>query len=188
MRICLTAIFAYSVLTLAAQERYAVDVNNSKVEWSATKVVGGGHNGTVGIDTGYVRIENGAIVEGLFVLDMTTIEVLDLNGAKAKMLQGHLSSKDFFMIKKFPTCTLTVKEQKGNMLRCDLTIKGITNEVSFPVDLGSDDSSLSATANIEVDRTKYDIRFRSQSFFDNLKDKAISDIITYKVVLQANKL
>ena len=36
-------------------------------------------------------------------------------------------------------------------------------------------SKLAATAKITVDRTKYDIKFRSTNFFENLGDKAISN-------------
>ena len=32
-----------------------------------------------------------------------------------------------------------------------------------------------ATANLKVDRTKYDVKYGSSSFFDGLKDKAIYD-------------
>ena len=38
-------------------------------------------------------------------------------------------------------------------------------------------------ANVEIDRTEYDIRYGSSSFFDDLKDKAIYDEFDLNVTL-----
>jgi polyisoprenoid-binding protein YceI len=170
--------------TLQAQMLYNVNTTDSKVEWEATKVIGGGHHGTVDISSGHLLVTERAITAGEFVIDMKTIAVLEMGG-KAKMLEGHLRSKDFFEVKNFPTCSLLIKKFENNQLTCDLTIKGITNEVVFPVEWQVNGKTLTAKANIQIDRAKYDVRFRSQSFFDNLKDKAISDTISYKVSVVA---
>ena len=53
----------------------------------------------------------------------------------------------------------------------DLTIKGKTNPVSFVISIYGN----KATATVKVDRSKYDVRYGSASFFDNLKDKTIYD-------------
>jgi polyisoprenoid-binding protein YceI len=61
----------------------------------------------------------------------------------------------------------------------DLTIKGITNPISFKSNITKD----LATAKIIVDRSKYDVRYGSNSFFDNLGDKAIYDDFELNVEL-----
>jgi len=53
----------------------------------------------------------------------------------------------------------------------DLTIKGITVPVTFDLALGDG----TARTSFKINRTKYDIKYGSGSFFDNLGDKAIDD-------------
>ena len=64
-------------------------------------------------------------------------------------------------------CILVLKSG----VTADVTIKGITKSITFvaEVDKGS------ASANIVIDRTDFDVRYGSGSFFDNLGDKTIYD-------------
>jgi hypothetical protein len=59
-----------------------------------------------------------------------------------------------------------------------LTIK-IVHPVAFDITVNGN----TATA-FKVDRTKYDIKYGSGSFFDNLGDKAISDDFELAVALK----
>ena len=59
----------------------------------------------------------------------------------------------------------------------DLTIKGITEQISFDVVR----QGVVYTALIEVDRSKFDVRYGSKSFFNDIGDKAIDDIFTIEV-------
>jgi polyisoprenoid-binding protein YceI len=93
---------------------------------------------------------------------------------------GHLKNEDFFNVAKFPKSTfevISVTPKAGDeyLVKGKLTIKGITNDVEFPATIKNDGKKLTATAKIIVDRTKYDIRYGSSSFFDNLGNKAISN-------------
>jgi polyisoprenoid-binding protein YceI len=107
---------------------------------------------------------------------MTTLVSTDLEGEYKGKLEGHLKSDDFFGVEKYPTATLVFTDVKTSGKNAydvtgDLTIKGKTNPVSFKISIyGS-----KATASIKVDRTKYDVKYGSASFFDGLKDKAIYD-------------
>ncbi|MBT8324604.1 MAG: YceI family protein, partial [Winogradskyella sp.] len=58
-------------------------------------------------------------------------------------------------------------------------IKGKTNEVKFPLLMTEN----GASAELKIDRSKYDVRYGSTSFFDNLKDKAIYDEFDLEVNL-----
>ncbi|MDA7707542.1 YceI family protein, partial [Flavobacteriaceae bacterium] len=62
----------------------------------------------------------------------------------------------------------------------DLTIKGITNKVSFELAV----SENTATTTFQIDRTKFGIKYGSASFFDGLKDKAIYNEFDLKVSLK----
>jgi polyisoprenoid-binding protein YceI len=107
---------------------------------------------------------------------MTTINTTDLKGDSKGKLDGHLHSDDFFATATNPTSSLvfTAVEASGKNsynVTGDLTIKGITKPVSFNVSVyGS-----KATATLKVDRAKYNVKYGSGSFFDNLGDKTIYD-------------
>ena len=68
-----------------------------------------------------------------------------------------------------------------------MTIKGITNPIEFKVVSQKKDGGMWFFANITVDRTKYDIRYGSGNFFDNLGDKTIFDEFKLKVSLFVNR-
>ena len=180
----LTGLLIVAAAMLSVAQTFEIDIEASSIEWTGSKVIGGGHNGSVNLQSSTLTRANGKVAAGNFTIDMTSVEVLDLSGMKKGMLEGHLSSKDFFHTKKHETATLTIKSIDGKKITADLSIKGITHPVEFNHELNQNaDGTLTATANIEVDRTKYDIKFRSNSYFDNLKDKAISDTIEFKVKL-----
>ena len=107
---------------------------------------------------------------------MTTINTTDLEGKMKGNLDGHLKSDDFFGVANFPTASLKITKVTPNgknsyNVEGDLTINGKTNKQMFTMSIYGN----KATANLKVDRTKYDVRYGSTSFFDGLKDKAIYD-------------
>lgn len=163
---------------------YAIDSDNSTVVWTGQKITGSGHTGTVAIKEGGLQVADGKISGGKFTIDMTAITTTDLTGGMAKKLVGHLNSEDFFGTEKHKTANLAIKSVDGDKVTADLTIKGITNEVTFPATVTVADGALTATADIEVDRTKFDVRYGSDSFFDNLGNKAIDNTIKFSVTLK----
>ncbi|MCB0755779.1 MAG: YceI family protein [Flavobacteriales bacterium] len=163
---------------------YRVDLDASKVNWVASKITGSTHEGFVKVMEGGIQISNGEISGGKFTIDMTSITVTDLDGGMKEKLEGHLKNDDFFAVDKFKTASLAIVSVNDNKVKANLTIKGITHEVEFPVEMNFDDNGgLKATASIEVDRAKYDVKYKSGSFFENLGDKAINDIIKFDVVI-----
>ena len=157
------------------RDKKEINVENSKVIWKGYKVTGS-HQGTIALQSGNLTFEADKLVGGEFVIDMTTITNTDLEGDYKGKLEGHLKSDDFFGVTTFPTATLVFKDVKNTgknsyAVTGDLTIKGIKNPVSFDISIyGS-----KATASVKIDRTKFDVKYGSTSFFDNLKDKAIYD-------------
>ena len=171
-----------------------IDLNKSTVEWVATKVTGQ-HSGRVNLKEGSITMEAGMLTGGRFVLDMTSIQVLDIKEEKwnTKLL-NHLKNDDFFSVEKYPTAVfefsspslIKTTEKNGPLyhFKGDLTIKGISHVLEFDALVDLKASGSRAQGTIVVDRTKYDIRYRSEKFFENLGDKTIHDefTITFDVV------
>ena len=160
-------------------ESKSIDVQKSMVEWKAYKM-GGRHYGTVNIKEGNVKLSDGVLTGGEFTMDMTSILVTDITGGGKTSLEGHLNSPDFFSVEKFNTANLKITsvEFKGNgryNIVADITIKDITQAVSFEATGYSQKGKFSAAATIKLDRSKFDVRYGSSSFFDNLGDKVIYD-------------
>ena len=165
-------------------EKKKVDVQNSKITWTGEKLTGS-HEGTINLKDGYFEMEGGKLVGGEFAADMSTIVVTDLEGDSKKKLEGHLNSDDFFGVNNYSTAKFTIKtaaEKSEGVygISGDLTIKDKTNPIAF--DLKMNDGT--ATTTLVIDRTKYDIRYGSGSFFDNLGDKTIYDEFTLDIMLK----
>lgn len=168
---------------------YNVDAEQSSVQWTGRKVTGE-HTGKIKIKEGSLDMEGKKLVGGNFVIDMNTIENEDLSGEYKGKLEGHLKSDDFFGVATYPTARLVitdVKAKKGDNYEItgDLTIKDITHEVSFPATVKASGEQVVADAKIVVDRAKYNVRYGSDSFFDNLGDKVIYDDFDLEVSLVA---
>lgn len=179
------AFIAFTAFTTPSGETYyAVDTKKSEIFWEGSKITGSTHSGIVNLVEGGIQVTDGKISGGKFTIDMTSITVTDLEGEMKGKLEGHLKNDDFFSVDKHKTARLEIEQVDGDKITASLTIKGITQKVVFPAKVVmSNDGSMTATADIEVDRSKYDVRYGSGSFFDDLGDKAINDIIKFKVKL-----
>lgn len=170
-----------------------VNTTESTINWTGTKIVGGGHNGTIAIKEGSLDIDKkGVLKGGSFVIDMNSMACTDLTGEYKGKLEGHLKSDDFFSVATFPEAsfksTNIVSNGNGKFtVTGDITIKGKTETISFDATLSEEGKNYVATAMITIDRSKFDVRYGSGSFFDNLGDKAISDDFTLDVKLVAGK-
>ena len=170
---------------------FKVDNDGSKLTWAAKKATGD-HNGDVKISNGNFAVENNALKGGSFDIDLNTITDADVTDqASNEKLVSTLKSETFFNTEKFPKATFVIgsaTKTSGNQydVKGKLTIKGITNDVSFPATVAVNGKKLIASAKITIDRTKYDIKFRSKNFFENLGDKVIYDDFDLNVNLSAN--
>ena len=100
---------------------------------------------------------------------------------------AHLRGEDFFDVEQFPEMTFVSTSFDGGTLTGDLTIKGITKPLTFPATVTVSNGQLTASGNMSVDRTKYDVRYGSKSFFNDIGDKAISDEMVFNVSVVAKK-
>lgn len=194
----LSAILAQAHYALAgndsAKETYSVDTGKSSVKWTG-KSVKGGHFGNIRITEGNFVSDGKSITSGNVTIDMNSITVLDLQEAsRQERLSNHLKSDDFFSVEKFPEAKLVItgsKPGKAGQIEVtgNLTIKGITKPVTFPVTIKNQGSGLEAEGTITVDRIMYDIKYRSKSVLDPsaLADRLIYDEFTLDFKVVASK-
>ena len=172
--VLLVAFVTFSFTTIDGDKK-EVKVEKSKVTWKGYKVTGS-HEGLISIKSGSLNFEADKLTGGEFVIDMTTLTSTDLSGGSKGKLEGHLKSDDFFGVEKYPTASLVFTNVKASgknsyEVTGDITIKGKTEKISFDIAVyGS-----KANASIKIDRTKFDVRYGSASFFDGLKNKTIYD-------------
>jgi polyisoprenoid-binding protein YceI len=164
-----------------------VNTEKSSVKWMGKKI-GRKHEGMIQLKSGYVELQDNKIAAAKIVIDMTSITNTDLeNENYNQKLVGHLKSDDFFGVEEYPTATfeLTQSSKFTNgkaTISGDITIKGKTERISFDVvQEGKEYKS-----KVAIDRSKFDVRYDSNSFFDNLGDKAIDDIFTLDIRLVLN--
>ncbi len=177
----------------ASSEKYTANIAESTIEWKGFKPTGT-HNGTINIENGVFNVTDGKINSGTFLIDMKSIEVADIpkedeyNGK----LTGHLKSADFFDVEKHPSSAFEItgiSEVDGKtMLSGNLTLKDAKNNVTFPVTVSNTDGALILTSEtFTIDRSKWNVKYGSKSFFDDLGDKFINDDIELKITVKATK-
>lgn len=187
INLLIMALAIYST-TIAKNGEHKVDQKVSSVEWTGKKVTGE-HSGTVKISEGNIMIENDKISSGNITIDMNSIMVTDIEDEGTnKKLRGHLMSDDFFGVNNHPTANLKITKSekiKGNKFNIfgELTIKGKTEKVEFPAVVLMEDDKVVAIGDLTIDRTKFDIKYGSGQFFEDLGDRMIYDdfTISFKV-------
>ncbi|NLP58850.1 YceI family protein [Lutibacter sp. B1] len=182
-------------VTMASLEdgKYTVNPESSLLNWKGFKPTGA-HNGTVAIKEGSFTIQEGSLTSGSFAFDMSTITVLDIpaddefNGK----LVGHLKSGDFFDVENFETSTFEITEVEkvgeGYKVKGNLTVKDITKPIEFAASVSSEEGVVVLKGDsFKIDRTEFDIKYKSAKFFDNLKDKFINDEFEISFEVKASK-
>ena len=171
----------------AADATYNIVQDESSLVWTGREVSTSSHYGTINFTSGQFEIADGLIAQGEFLVDMTSINVQDMTGGSKERLEGHLRSDDFFSVESFPTAHLYISSSEvisnGKwMVNGFLTIKDISHPVLFEMANTEDGWN----ANLVFDRSKYNVKFRSGTFFENLGDKLIYDDIELKINLKTS--
>lgn len=166
-----------------------VDTEVSVLNWKGTKP-GGAHNGTVALKSGALVVEEGSLKSGEFVVDMNTITNVDMAGSKgAGKIEGHLKNADFFDIEVYPTSKFvitSVEEAEGKLaVTGNLTIKDVTKSITIPATVTTENGVTTFTSDkFKVNRADFNVKYGSKSFFENLKDKFIDDIMEFSFVVK----
>ncbi len=186
------SLLAVAAMSAYVPTNYTVDAGASSIVWTGYKVTGK-HTGTVKVQSGNLTFDNGTLTGGTFTIDMTSIKCTDLEGEWADKLVGHLKSDDFFGVTKYPTSKFVItrvipQDTKGNYkILGNLTIKEKTKEVKFLGSAVENGGVINASGKLVLDRSEYDVKYGSGSFFDGLGDKTIYDEFDMQIALVAKK-
>ena len=208
-KLLIPALFAFAVLgatpVASAQKMnsakmatnapaYAVQPQLSTLGWEG-KAVTHGHNGTISFTSGELLVKGNALVGGTVTVDMKSLKATDIKDAESQgKFVGHMTSDDFFGVEKFPTSTFKItsvapikgaaKDADNATITGQMTIKGVTQTISFPAKVGVKDGMAAASGKVKIDRTKFGLKYGSKSFFDSIGDKAINDDfdLTFNVI------
>ena len=178
--------------SIVFSSRYFIDTEKSNVIWIGRKV-SGEHHGVINIKRGYVDIEKKSIVGGEIVIDMKSIEVVDMSDKYNRKLEKHLKNSDFFDVDLFPESTFKIKKNhelitdENILFEGDLTIKDTTIISSIPSKILLEDNIVKAIGIVDIDRTLYGITYGSGTFFEDLTDRAIDDNFTLKFKIFADR-
>jgi polyisoprenoid-binding protein YceI len=182
-----------------ASQKYTANVGGSSIEWKGFKPTGA-HNGTINLDSGIFKTNDGKLQSGTFLIDMTSITVTDLESGDGKeSLEGHLKGETdgkenhFFDVAKFPSAEFEITgtealENGKTTLSGNLTIKDQKHNISFPVTISKDGHMMTIQSEaFTINRTQWGVNYGSKSVFDDLGDKFINDDMELKIMILATK-
>lgn len=171
---------------------HEVDVLNSTISWKGYKPTGS-HNGSIMLQSGTIEMDGDYLIGGSFTANMSSIK--DADGSAN--LEGHLKSEDFFEVEKYATSNFVITEvivneddeETGDLIiKGEMTIKGITKEISFSAEVSeTDDSILFESETFQINRADFNVKYKSKTFFNDLKDKFVNDEFDMQVSLVAKK-
>lgn len=177
------ALFLFSSFLTVAQVQFNADTETSVLNWKGFKPTGD-HYGTVKVKNGFFTINDKQVVSGEFEIDMNSIVDLDMDADSEynTKLVNHLKSEDFFSAEKYPTASFKINktEIKGDktLITGDLSIKEKTHSISFLASVKIEGETLHVKSEtFKIDRSKWDVKYKSKSFFGDLGDKFIYDDI-----------
>ena len=178
---------------VTANDTLLVDLENSNIDWIGRKVTGE-HSGTLNLSDGFVIWNGKSITGGKLNIDMTSIQNIDIESPEWKQkLEDHLKAEDFFHTDSFPHAILEIKRQTTIMdenktiregVLVDLTIRGMTHEIKFPFILTQSKNIHTGEGSVDIDRTLYNIQYKSGKFFNDLGDHLIYDDFTVQFKVQ----
>lgn len=181
-------------ISIATLEDGAYHANKeaSTIAWSGKKTAMAPHTGKVSLDFADLMIEKNQPAGGSITINMQSITT-DEN---IVLLEEHLKNDDFFAVQTYPISTFTITsitptslEPTRNYLATGtMKIRDIEKELSFPINIEQVETDIHITGTIVIDRTDFDIRYNSSSFFENLGDKLIENNFTLTLDLIFNKM
>jgi polyisoprenoid-binding protein YceI len=190
--ILFSLVLSFFTIVSFSQEIVEVNTDASRLIWVGSKLTSS-HQGEINLKSGELEIKDGKLVGGKFIIDMTSIKNTDIEDEESRnKLEKHLKDKDFFGVEKHPESQLKITKvvsvnKEDYKIIADLTIKEITHSIAFSANVRIDNDAFLATSIIKFDRTKWDIKYNSKSFFEDLGDYMILDEIELKLFLLSEK-
>lgn len=180
---------------VVAEQVILADAGASTVNWKGFNTYSkGDHIGTINIKSGEFKTEDDALVGGKFTIDMNSIHCVDLADDEESYgkLVGHLKSDDFFAVEEHPEAHFVItnieesaNDEKGttHIIKGNLSMRENTKNISFPARVNVENGNVSFEApEFAIDRTEWNVMFRSSGLEGVAKDKLIDD----KILLELN--
>ena len=189
--ILFSLVLSFFTIVSFSQKTVEVNTDASNLTWVGSKLTSS-HKGEINLKSGALEIKDGKLVGGRFIIDMTSITCTDLKPQEGgDKLVKHLKAEDFFGVDKPPESHLKITKavsvnKEDYKIIADLTIKEITHSITFSANVRIDNDAFLAKSIIKFDRTKWDIKYKSSSFFD-VGDKMILDEIELQLFLLSEK-
>jgi len=166
----------------AKGEALAINGDNSKIEFTGSKVTGK-HDGGFKTFTGTIDLVNSKPVESSVSVDIQAASVY----SDDEKLTGHLKSADFFDVEKFPKASFKSTKIEADAaegadaytVTGDLNLHGVTKSISFPATIKAGSEAVEVNAEFAVNRKDFGIVYAGQA--DNL----INDNVVIKLTLNA---
>jgi len=168
--------------------QFPIDLEESRIEWTGRNLLNR-HWGTLKLTSGNITVAGGKPVSGEFIIDMNSIQCIDLKGNDSHdVLIQHLKSDDFFDVGSYPECRVSIisseliqnASQGSPNLNLDLNIrlKDVRSMISVKSTAGiTPEGKLAAQASFSFDRTMWDVIYGSGRFFSNLGMHLVNDLI-----------
>ena len=155
----------------AAAKTYMISADNSKVEFTGSKVTGK-HDGGFKQLQGEIRVNGNAVSQAKVTIDTTSI------WSDNDRLTGHLKSPDFFDVQKFPTAAFETTSITGSgdssTITGNLTLHGVTKQITFPAKIGVKGDQVTVNAEFAINRFDFGIKYPGKT----------DDLIRENVVLR----
>ncbi len=177
-----TANTAQAAPVVAKGEPLAINGENSKVEFTGSKVTGK-HEGGFKAFTGTIDLVNSKPAESSVSVDIDAASVY----SDDEKLTGHLKSADFFEVEKFPKASFkstkieadAAKGADAYTVTGDFNLHGVTKSISFPATIKTGADSVDVDTEFAINRKDFNINYPGQT--DNL----INDNVVIKLTLKA---
>jgi polyisoprenoid-binding protein YceI len=154
---------------------FAFGPANSKIDFVGSKVTGS-HDGGFTNFVGELRVVGGKVADTGNRVVISTDSLWSDN----PRLTGHLKNADFFNVPVYPTATFeTVSVSDGatnSTVVGNLTMHGITKQISFPATIKVADNQVSVNAEFSINRFDFDMKYAGRA----------DDLIRKEVVLKLN--
>ena len=174
--------FILLVTTIFGQNSLHIDMDKSSIKWKGTKSTGSYHDGLIDVKTSQLDFDkNNQLIGGEIIIDMNSIICTDIQNKKSnRSLVKHLKDDDFFGTDIFPISKLVITnvekiDEQNFKLIADLTIKENTHPIEFIANIIYNNDTGLASGKIEIDRSKYNVKYRSKSWYPDIGDRFIND-------------
>lgn len=180
--LAILAVAGLSAPTLQAKD---YEMTDHTIRWTGS-MPAKTHEGLLPLKSLDVEITDAGKVTALkAVVDMTKINVTDLEGKKRDKLTGHLKSDDFFDVEEHPTATFVLEEHKGDKFHGILTIRGTSKKVALPAKVsGHPDRGWILAGDFDYNRNDFDVDYQNSGllgFMNAAKSKLIDEMIDVSV-------